>query len=66
MCSLNSLNPISKIERTAESEMTYVRSKYRKMDRMVSIWLQWSCQHWFICSRNMTGLEVCLLASCSS
>lgn len=51
-CSLNSLSPISKMERTAESEMTYVRSKYRKIERMVSIWLQWSCQHWFIFSRN--------------
>ena len=37
---LNSRKPMSKMERTVESEMTYVRSRYRKIERMVSIWLQ--------------------------
>jgi len=55
---------MSKIDRTVESEMTYVRSRYRKIERIVSIWLQWSCQASFICSKKSTEPDVWLLASC--
>ena len=57
-CSLKTCKPMSKIDRTAESEMTYVRSRYRKIERIVSIWLQWSCQDSFICSKKSTEPEV--------
>ena len=49
-CVRNSCRPISNSERTPAVVIACVRSRYRKMDRSVSICWQWSAQHACTCA----------------